>query len=496
MKIHAPLLPLAACMIAGITTSQWINDWLMALAMLVIVVIATCMVGRYPRLQTAGLLAGMFLLGVALGSRQRQALHVEWPEKTLSTELVVVSEVKVKKKTVVFDALTADGQHKLRCSIHRDNNSERIEIGQGLVVHTRINKIRHRKQGSFDYQQYMQCHGFTGELYANSHQWQGQAVGLQALSMTDRLRLRFLVWRHQLLFHFQKQPMDDDAYGVIAAMALGDKTALSKDVKDTYSRVGASHILALSGLHLMIIYSIVTLVIGWHRYHIVTQSITVLAIWAFALLAGLPTSVVRSAFMISIYALLSLGYRERMSVNTLAFVAVVLLVVNPLSLYDLGFQLSFTAVLSILLVHPLINGLIAADVQQRHRWLSTVWGLVTVSVAAQIGTAPLVAYHFGRFSTWFLLSNFIVIPLAWFILCFTLLCLAFSWWSWAAGTLTALLVWLTSAMNHALGWVAQLPLSSIEGIRLSAIQLLLIYIIIGCCYVALSIRFPAARRSG
>ena len=70
MKIHAPLLPLAACMIAGITTSQWINDWLMALAMLVIVVIATCMVGRYPRLQTEGILAAVLLLGVVLGSRQ------------------------------------------------------------------------------------------------------------------------------------------------------------------------------------------------------------------------------------------------------------------------------------------------------------------------------------------------------------------------------------------------------------------------------------------
>jgi competence protein ComEC len=191
--------------------------------------------------------------------------------------------------------------------------------------------------------------------------------------------------------------------------------------------------------------------------------------------------------MISIYALLSLGYRERMSVNTLASVAIVLLVVSPLSLYDLGFQLSFAAVLSILLIHPLINGLIADDVQQRHRWLSTAWGLVTVSIAAQIGTAPLVAYHFGRFSTWFLLSNFIVIPSAWFILGVTLLCLVLCWWSWAAGGLFTLLVWLTNTMNHALGWVAQLPLSSIEDIRLNAIQLFLIYIIIVCCYVALAV---------
>jgi competence protein ComEC len=206
-------------------------------------------------------------------------------------------------------------------------------------------------------------------------------------------------------------------------------------------------------------------------------------------LAGLPTSVVRSAFMISIYALLSLGYRERMSVNTLAFAGVVLLMISPLSLYDLGFQLSFAAVLSILLIHPLINGLIADDVQQRHRWLSTAWGLVTVSIAAQIGTAPLVAYHFGRFSTWFLLSNFIVVPLAWLILCVTLLCLVVSWWSWAAAALTTLLVWLTSAMNHALAWVAQLPMSSIEGLNLTLLQLFLIYLIIVCCYVAASFSY-------
>jgi competence protein ComEC len=193
--------------------------------------------------------------------------------------------------------------------------------------------------------------------------------------------------------------------------------------------------------------------------------------------------------MISIYALLSLGYRERMSINTLAFVAVVLLVVNPLSLYDLGFQLSFLSVLSILLIHPLLNNMVQAHIQQQHRWLSVVWGLVTVSIAAQIGTAPLVAYQFGRFSTWFLLSNFIVVPLAWLILCVTLSCLVVSWLSWAASALTTLLVWLTDVMNHALAWVAQLPMSSIEGLNLTLLQLFLIYLIIVCCYVAVSFSY-------
>ena len=496
MRIHAPLLPLAISMIVGIAMSQWINNWFIPLAMLVIVVIATCMVGRYPRLQTAGIIVGTLLLGMTLGSRQRQQLDVEWSEERQQVELIVTSEVKVKKKTVVLDALTADGQHKLRCSIQRDQDSEQIQIGQGLEVYTRIKKVHEYHHGHFDYLQYMQCHGFTGELYAYSNQWQWQTISLKELSMTDKLRLRFLTWRHQLLEHFRQQQMDEDAYGVISAMTLGDKTMLSKELKDTYSRVGASHILALSGLHLMIIYGVITLVIGWHRYHMATQIITVLAIWAFALLTGLSTSVVRSAFMISLYALLSLGYRERMSVNTLAFVAIVLLIINPMAIYDLGFQLSFLAVLGILLIHPLINNLIAADVQQEHHWLSSAWGLVTVSIAAQIATAPLVMYQFGRFSTWFLLSNFIVIPMAWLLLNVALLSIAFSWWSWALKGLMTILAWLATTLNHCLEWVAQLPMSSIEGINLSVVQVYLIYIIIGSIYVAISLRYPATRRSG
>ena len=495
MRIHAPLLPLAVTMMVGIGLSQYTDSWLIPLAGLVVVLVVSCLLGRHPRWQTAGIIVCTLLFGMLVGSRRQQQLNVEWPKEKMDVDLVVMSEVKTGDKTVSFDAMTANGQHKLRCHIQRDRNSERIETGQGLRVHTNINKVHEWKHGTFDNKQYMQCHGFTGELYAHSHQWQWQTISLKELSITDRLRLRFLMWRHQLLAHFQQQPVDDDAYGVIAAMTLGEKTALNKDVKETYSRVGASHILALSGLHLMIIYSVITLVIGWHRYRIASQTIMVLAIWAFALLTGLSTSVVRSAFMISIYALLSLGYRERMSVNTLAFVAIVLLVVNPLSMYDLGFQLSFLAVLSILLIHPLINNLVKAHVQQQHRWLSSVWGLVTVSIAAQVGTAPLIAYQFGRFSTWFLLSNFIVVPIAWLILCVTLLCLVVSWWSWAAGGLTLLLIWLTNAMNHALAWVAQLPLSSIEGLSLTLLQLFLIYLIIVCCYVALAISRRSRRLS-
>ena len=247
-----------------------------------------------------------------------------------------------------------------------------------------------------------------------------ESEGTRQETRDSGLRQQFLEWRSVLLEKYHEWGVGDEAYGVVAAMTLGDKKAIDKDTKETYRVAGASHILALSGLHLMIIYSVITLLVGWMRFRLLSQVIIVLAIWAFALLTGLSPSVTRSAAMITVYALLSLGYRERMSVNTLAFVAIIMLIISPSMLYDVGFQLSFMAVLSIVLWHPLLNGLIPLHVQQRHHWLSSLWGLVTVSTAAQIGTAPLVAYYFGRLPVWFLLSNFIVIPLATVVLYLTL----------------------------------------------------------------------------
>jgi len=217
------------------------------------------------------------------------------------------------------------------------------------------------------------------------------------------------------------------------------------------------------------------------------QVITILSIWAFAFMVGLSPSVVRSAVMISIYALLSLGYREKMSVNTLAFTAIVMLVVNPHSLYDVGFQLSFAAVLSILVLNPLFSKVIPLHVLQKHRWLRFWWGLTTVSISAQVGTAPLVAYYFGTFSTYFLLSNYIVVPMATVVLYLTLACLATGCWVGLQLWLVSILVWIVGTMNRILEIIGALPKSCVEGISLSTLQLYLIYILISSLVVLLSL---------
>ncbi|MBQ4387656.1 MAG: ComEC/Rec2 family competence protein [Prevotella sp.] len=302
--------------------------------------------------------------------------------------------------------------------------------------------------------------------------------------------------RQQLLQHYRSWGLDDEALGVVAAMTLGEKSALDRDLKDTYSRVGAAHILALSGLHLMIIYTVIAFFIGWRRFRIFSQVVIILSIWAFAVMVGMSPSVVRSAVMISLYALLSLGHRDRMSVNTLALTAIIMLAVNPQSLYSISFQLSFMAVLAILLFNPLFYRLVPLHVLQHHRWLGILWGLTTVSLSAQIGTAPLVAYYFGRFSTWFLLSNYFVIPLASAVLYLTLGCLATGWWTVLHQMLISLLAGVVVLMNRLLQAVARLPYSSIEDLHPTVWQVIFVYLVIGCGYVLLSLYTPKVQQNG
>ena len=505
MKQQAPLFPLACCMMAGIALSNRLDDWTIGLWMLAAAVTVTTLLYRWPRVQTAGIWLCALLLGLTLGARRLRVLDTPWPEAAVSQEVVVVEEPIEKERWRVLHVKTTDGRQKVRLHIERDDASEQIGIGSTLQVRAYINKVREWRRDSvrrgqrhhFSYRRYMQCHGFTGEGFVRSYQWKpATGEGRGGLSALERVRLRFLCWRHELLERYRQWGIGDGAYGVLAAMTLGEKSHIDKETRDVYRDVGASHVLALSGLHLMIIYGVITLLVSWRHTQMLSQVLIVLAIWAFALLTGLSPSVTRAAAMISIYALLSLGYREKMSLNTLALVAIVMLAVNPLALYDFGFQLSFMAVLAIVLIHPLLYDIVPEPFRRAHRLLEWFWGLTCVSLAAQIGTAPLVAYYFGYFPTMFLPTNYVVIPLATVSLYLTPVLLAVSWWPWGAGVVATVLSALVGAMNRLLGLIASLPYCTIDGISLSAAQVFLMYVIIGCGLLAVSLLRPATRRNG
>ena len=302
-------------------------------------------------------------------------------------------------------------------------------------------------------------------------------------SRIERTQKYFLHQRSLLLQRLESSGLSDDQYAVVAAMALGDKSALTHELKDTYSKTGASHILALSGLHLGIIYALLSLLVVGRRWQMITQVAIILSIWAFVFLVGMSASVVRSAVMLTVYALLAIGHRQKMSVNTLAFTAIIMLLISPQTLFDVGFQMSFMAVFSILLFVPLFYRPFSAEYLMTHRVVNWLWGMMAVSLAAQIGVAPLIAYYFGRFSCYFLLTNFIVIPAATLILYLSLATLLIP-------TMGVLLAGIVGLLNTTLLYISTIPGATIEGLHPSVMLTISIYGIIFATYYLLWLTIP------
>ncbi len=433
---------------------------------------------RWPMLQSVALLLAVASLGgVRSSSVRRSHDRVAWPDGNVSYEAVVVSEVTERPKTMAADVVVAQDGSKLKCYVAKDDRSRRLRIGDRLRLSSRIERNGDWRRGSFDYRRYQEVHGFAGRTYVRAADWQWLAPSAEGLTWVQRLRLAFLNYRHTLLERYRLMGAGDEEYAVVAAMTLGDKSAMSSELREVYAVSGASHVLALSGLHLGIIYMVLSLLVVNRRFRLLSQMLAVTAIWAFALLVGLPASVVRAALMVSAYALLSTIGRRRMSVNALALAAITILMVSPDSLFDVGFQMSFLAMLAILTVQPLSERVVRPEWLFDRPVLRWLWGLTTVSVAAQVGVAPLVAYYFGRFSTYFLLTNLIVIPAAALILCIAPVALLLP----VAGTVLFRVVgWLNAVLSFIAG---HLPYASIEGLHPSALQTALVYVIIASTYL-------------
>ncbi len=317
-----------------------------------------------------------------------------------------------------------------------------------------------------------------------------QVVDAKELSSLDKTIIKAQAYRSAISQRMQSLNIKDQDYAVIAAMALGDKTALNKDTKDIYSISGASHILAVSGLHIGIIFQLFILLLGGKRRSFLTISLSMIAIWAYVILIGMPASAVRSATMISIYSFALLAHKEAISLNNLCFAYVIMLFANPLYLFDISFQMSFLAVGSILLFSPFYKNLPGQN--RIYRWAK---GMFLMSLAAQIGTLPLIAYYFGRISCYSLFTGFIAIPAATFILylsAVTLFLVPFTFIPYITIITTPILhfvasclVSITQACNTALKLVTLLPGASIEGIKMNIPQLCLIYLGITVGYILL-----------
>lgn len=457
----APLLPIAVCLMVGIAVGSSLH-LPFAPVWLLVVCLPLFVVARRPLLQSIIIYVCSTLLGMTLSEWQH-----EEPLEGKTLEAVVMSEPAERPKTMGMMLLVPSTGESVRCYLKKDHDSRSLKLGDAVVV-----RLSHKMGGEGKGRR-------QAMYYVKSGDWQLGGTARKQMSRVERSRLFFLKQRHRLLQRYQALEGSDDVYGILAAMTLGDKSSLTKETQEIYNISGASHVLALSGLHLGIVYMLLTWLMLGRPHFMFSQVVIVSALWAFALLTGLSPSVTRSATMFSIYAIFAPRSRGRASINVLAFAAIVMLIAEPRMLFEVGFQMSFSAVLAILLFMPLFEKLW----QPRHRLTQWLWGTISMTVAAQLGTTPIVIYYFGRFSTWFILTNLIVIPAASIIILMSLPAIVFP-------PLGKMLVWTVEALNHSLSAIASLPYSSIDGIRISGIQVALIYVLIVTLYLMARVLTP------
>jgi competence protein ComEC len=323
----------------------------------------------------------------------------------------------------------------------------------------------------FDYGAYQRGKGVCCHLYLTRDSW------LPSRAYTGRgLQIRSKQIRHTLMERIDRNIEGPDERAILHALLLGYRAELGQDVKQQFIRSGSMHILAVSGLHVGILYILPAFLLGKIRGSVTGRLMTTLVLlallWSYALLTGLSPSVVRAVTMCSVHRLAILMGRKAGIFHVLSLTAFIMILSRPAILFETGFQLSFAAVAGIAGFQKPLFMLLPVK-----GWLARrIWQLVTVSLAAQLSTAPLSLYYFHQFSYVFMLSSLAVIPLVTVILYVGLAFILLS----AIGLypLSGVLEWLATLLGGITHLMGLIPGAFSENITLIPIQVAALYLLV------------------
>lgn len=358
----------------------------------------------------------------------------------------------------------------------KDTIAASLQVGAELLVYTRIAlPTASGNPDEFDYTRFLVRRGISGTAFVSWGNWQ-----LISPSSALTWRQQALTYRERILSLYRTLGFGGDEFAVLSALTVGYKEELSEEIRETYSISGASHVLALSGLHIGFLYAFILFCLRifprrWKGALLIRTLLTITLLWGFAFFTGLSPSVVRSVLMCSLLALSVLFNTPGISLNKLAVAALFMLLYQPCWLFDVGFQLSFCAVASILLIQPWLYRQLPKTTNLVGKYVGE---LLTVSVAAQIGTAPLVMLYFSRFSTHFLLTNLLVIPLVCLIMYTAVAMLLLTPIPWAQAGVAFVLNGLVGLLNALARWVERLPGASIDHIWLDRLEVVGFYLVL------------------
>lgn len=368
--------------------------------------------------------------------------------------------VKVKGRIIIY--------------FEKDSKATSLKYGDILLIDNGYTPLKKPPNPHmFDYSRYMQWKNVFHQRFCNTHQWMhtGDNNG-------NPLKAASLRFRDKAYAILQQNNIRDKEYAVACALLLGQRHNMDEEMLQDFSAAGAMHILCVSGLHVGIVYLTLSSLFSFFSFRRkgkLFKTILILAfIWLYAAITGFSPSVLRAATMFSV---LAIGENFRRSVNTwntLAASAVLLILLDPFIIMQVGFQLSYLAVAGIISIQPYLY----RKVYFKNYFVTNAWAIITVSMAAQLATAPLTIYYFHQFPNYFLLTNLIVLPLTAIIIKGALLLMLVSPFSILGGIIGNVLSFLLMIMHSTVSHIEQLWGSVTTGLVLQPHEAILMLIII------------------
>lgn len=332
--------------------------------------------------------------------------------------------------------------------------------------------------GQFDYHSYLARQGVFYQVYLRENEWKNLGVN----QSNFLFRLAYLL-RDKLLVVLQENGLQGETYAVASAILLGYDEVLPPYLRKGYVAAGAMHVLCVSGLHVGVIFLIAGFLLNifgkGKRAQYLKTSLLLLIIWFYALLTGLSPSVQRASLMISFFLLGKLISRHGYALNSIAASAFFILLFNPQSIMNLGFQLSYAAVIGIVLLHRPI----ASSLYIKNKLLKWVWEITALAIAAQLATSPFVIFYFHQFPVYFWLSNLFLVPMSFVIIVSGMSLLILSFLPVLPGYLGMAVSGLIYFMNLGVHWIENLPYSVITGLYFSWFEFLLTLLLLVMLWV-------------
>ncbi|MDE1192516.1 MAG: ComEC/Rec2 family competence protein [Arachidicoccus sp.] len=389
---------------------------------------------------------------------------------------------KSYKTTASLEKIFANGNwHKATGNLFiyfRVNNfKSNISIGSQIIFNRKPQLIKNAgNPGEFDYATYCHRKGIYFQEFLSDKEY----VSLPQ-NNTSFFEVLLNNTREKIIQTIDENIAGKEEQAVAKALLIGYRNDLDKDVLQAFANAGVIHIIAISGMHLILIGGIFLWIFSplkrWKNGKLIQVLLVLSIVWFFTFIAGGVPSITRAAIMFSVFICAVLFGRQYAIYNSLAFSALLLLLINPYNLWDAGFVLSYAAVLSIVLFYKYIHSAKSFD----NKVLKTLWELITMSIAAQILTLPFVLYYFHRFPVLFLFANIVAVPLSTIILYMEIILLAVSFVHPAALFAGKIVASLISFFDIMMQYFGNLKFAVIDFADINIVQMLLLI----CCVFGL-----------